>query len=77
MALAPGDTLLLSTDGFAELAAPDGTALGHSGAADAFRQAATMAPTGIVRALLATAESWRDGAPQEDDITFVVLQARR
>jgi serine phosphatase RsbU (regulator of sigma subunit) len=76
VALAPGDTLLLATDGFAELAAPDGTALGFSGAADKFRQAATMAPTDIVHALLAAAESWRAGTAQEDDITFVVLQAK-
>jgi serine phosphatase RsbU (regulator of sigma subunit) len=75
--LAPGDTVLMATDGFAELCAPDGTALGYTGAADVFRQVASMAPPEIVSALLDKADSWSDGAAQEDDITFVVLQARR
>ncbi len=74
--LDPGDTLLLCTDGFAELATPDGTALGYSGATEAFREAAIGTPSEIIRTLLATADSWSRGAPQEDDITFVVLQAR-
>ncbi len=68
--------LLLCTDGFAELATPDGTALGYSGATEAFREAAIGTPSEIIRTLLATADSWSRGAPQEDDITFVVLQAR-
>ncbi|MCP4898743.1 MAG: SpoIIE family protein phosphatase [bacterium] len=74
--LAPGDTLLLTSDGLAELAAPDGKALGYSGVAEAFQRIGAMAPTEIVAALLEVASSWRNGVPQEDDITLVVLQAK-
>src|SRR5258708_6935118 len=43
--LAPGDTLLLASDGFVELLDPGGTALGYDGAASALREAG-RAPAG-------------------------------
>jgi len=74
--LTPGDTILLSTDGLAELNDPQGNALSYDGVAEAFAAAASKAPAEIVGELLAKADSWRDGATQEDDITCVALQWR-
>jgi len=74
--LAPGDTILLSTDGLAELNDPQGNALGYDGIAEVFAAVASKAPGEIVGDLLAKAASWRNGATQEDDMTCVVLQCR-
>src|SRR5258708_2642513 len=47
--LAPGDTLLLASDGFVELLDPGGTALGYDGAASALREAGGAPPGGTRR----------------------------
>jgi sigma-B regulation protein RsbU (phosphoserine phosphatase) len=73
--LAPGDTLLLASDGLAELLDPNGAPLDYTGVINAFKSAATLTPTEIVSSILAAADSWRDGVPQEDDITCVALQS--
>lgn len=73
--LAPGDTLLFATDGFAELLAPDGRELGYPGAAQAFLAAARgESAHEVVDCLGATAAAFRGARPQDDDITFVVVR---
>ncbi len=74
--LSPGDTLLFSSDGFAELLGPDGRELGYSGAAMAFREAARGSTAReVVDRLGTTAATFRGNRPQDDDITFVVVRA--
>jgi serine phosphatase RsbU (regulator of sigma subunit) len=74
--LAPGDTLLLATDGFAELLDPAGSSLGFDGAAEALRGAAGVAARDVVERLAAAAAAWRRERELADDITFVVIRVR-
>lgn len=72
--LAPGDTVLLMSDGFPELANDKGEPLGYSAVHDLFRKAATNRPRELIAQLAAAAESWSGEAHPSDDITFVALQ---
>jgi serine phosphatase RsbU (regulator of sigma subunit) len=74
--LAPGDTLLLMTDGFPELLSPAGDPLGYPRASELFAAAAGKDPEGVLADLTAAGEQWSAGAPLHDDVTFVVLKVR-
>lgn len=74
--LAPGDTLLFASDGFAEQLDPAGQPLGYEALAEALR-AAAGAPAGeIAERLLARVAAWRGTREQGDDITFVVVRVK-
>ena len=74
--LAPGDTLLLMTDGFAELLNGDEETLGYPRVRELFAASASKAPDEIIADLSSAAEDWTGGLPPHDDITFVVLRAK-
>ncbi|MEA2162322.1 MAG: two-component system, sensor histidine kinase ChiS [Thermoanaerobaculia bacterium] len=76
--LAPGDTLLFASDGFAELTNANGLQLGYGGVAAAFANVASL-PTSsqIVEQLLGQATAYRGAIPQGDDITFIVVRVMR
>jgi len=76
--LAPGDTLLLATDGFPELLDEAGEPLGYPRLQEIFAAAARkgQGPEAILADLAAAGEAWRGSRPQGDDVTFVVLQVR-
>jgi sigma-B regulation protein RsbU (phosphoserine phosphatase) len=74
--LAPGDTLLLASDGFVELLDPAGTALGYDGAASALREAGGAPAGETLRRLLAHAAAWRGDREPTDDITLVCVRVR-
>ena len=76
-ALAPGDTLLFASDGFAELLDPADNALGFAAAAEALRSAAGVPARELIERLLARVAAWRCDREQADDITFVVVRAMR
>jgi|CXWL01.1.fsa_nt_gi serine phosphatase RsbU (regulator of sigma subunit) len=78
LVLAPGDTLLLATDGFPELLDPAGEPLGYVGMRQRFASAAKLAesPREVIIALASAAEQWAASRTPADDITFVALQAR-
>jgi len=74
-ALAPGDTLLFASDGFAEQSRSDGRQFGYDGVADALRAAcAARNANAIVGGLLAIAQEFRGSEPQHDDITLLVVR---
>ena len=72
--LAPGDTLLLTTDGLAELPDPAGRPLGFDGAVAALRDAAGATPEVLVERVMGAAALWRDNGDQTDDITVVAVR---
>jgi serine phosphatase RsbU (regulator of sigma subunit) len=74
--LAPGDTLLLMSDGFPELLNEDHDPLGYPRVRDLFGASAGKPPDEVVSDLSAAAGHWTDGQPPADDITFVVMKAR-
>jgi len=76
VSLAPGDTLLLMSDGFPELSNDKGEPLGYSAVSDLFQKAAAARPQELIAELVIAAEEWSGKSAPSDDITFVALQVR-
>lgn len=79
--LEPGETLLVATDGFAELLDPRGEPLGYDRARRLFAEAvagAEASETGccprILDHLTAACRTWRGERPLADDVTFLVVR---
>ena len=72
--LAPGDTVLLMSDGFAELFNNKDEMLDYSRVKEIFKEAADRSADEIIAHLFKAGEKWSKGRPQDDDITFVVLK---
>jgi sigma-B regulation protein RsbU (phosphoserine phosphatase) len=71
--MAPGDTLLLYSDGVSEAMDLRGQEYGETRLQEAWRRHGTLPPAECIAKLMAEVESFRAGAPQSDDITLVVL----
>ncbi len=69
-----GDTLLLMTDGFAELFNEQGEMLGYEEAVLKFRALASKSVEEIVAGLEAEGIAWSGSRPVDDDITFLVIK---
>jgi len=74
--VAPGDTLLLMTDGFPELLNPDDEPFGYERARAAFASVAAGPAEEVVSGLEEAAAGWSGGRSLEDDMTFLVLKLR-
>lgn len=72
--LAPGDTVLLMSDGFPELFNDKDEMLDYPRVKEIFKEAADRSADEIVTHLFKAGERWSNGRPQDDDITFVVLK---
>jgi len=77
MKLEPGDTILLMTDGFPELFNDKEEMLDYPRIKECFKEFAHLRPEEIIEQLCSTGEKWRNEKPQDDDISFVVLQVKR
>ncbi|MFN7942881.1 MAG: SpoIIE family protein phosphatase [Thermoanaerobaculia bacterium] len=75
--LAPGDVLLLASDGFAELPSPAGEPLGYERARERFAQAARGSAEECLAGLARAAREWSGDRAPSDDMTFLVLRATR
>ena len=74
-ALAPGDTLLFASDGFAEQLDLAEDPLGYERMAEALRASAGLPARDLVDRLLAQVAAWRGEREQGDDVTFVAVRA--
>ncbi len=74
--LAPGDTIVLMSDGLPEMFNPDGEILDYPAAKDIFAEVAPRSPHEIIAHLSKAGETWANGHPQEDDVTFVVMKVK-
>ena len=74
--LAPGDTILLMSDGFPELFNNENEMLDYPRVIDIYQETAEKSPDEIVAHLMAAGKKWRNGRPQDDDITFVVVKSK-
>jgi serine phosphatase RsbU (regulator of sigma subunit) len=74
--LEPGDSVLLMSDGLAEVANPAGDLLGYERARRFFAEVAGQDPQAAIRRLLSLAADFHAGTPLQDDMTLVVLKAR-
>lgn len=73
----PGDTLLLTTDGFFEWANPSGEQFGTARLRQFMTDHADHAPQAIIESLRAAVIAHVAGTPQPDDLTAVVVQRKR
>ena len=70
--IAPGDTLVLTTDGILEARSPDGRQLGETGLIEAMLECPGLADC-TLRRIEAAVHSFEGGRHAEDDQTLVVL----
>jgi len=74
--LAPGDTLLLMSDGFPELFNDKKEMLDYPQVKQIFADTAEKSPQDILSQLKKSIEQWSNGRPQNDDITFIILKVK-
>ncbi len=74
--LAPGDALVLFSDGLSEARGPGGEELGPERIAEAFRAAGEVAASVRLRALGGRVAEWLGGSSFHDDMTVVALIRR-
>lgn len=72
--VAPGDTILLLSDGLPELPNPQGDPLGYPRVRTLFEGQAEKPPEEIIAGLTAAAEQWAGGGAPKDDVTLVVVR---
>ena len=75
--LAPGDTLVLMSDGFPELFNRKREMLDYPRVKQYLQQVSEKTPDEIISHLIGKVEEWRENRPQDDDITFVVLRVKK
>jgi serine phosphatase RsbU (regulator of sigma subunit) len=71
-----GDTLLLMSDGFAELKNESGELLGYKRARNSFEEMAKNEPEAIVNYLKEEGKRWTNNKEPDDDVTFVVIKVK-
>lgn len=76
LALAPGDVILLMSDGFTERFNPRDETLGYELAKTLLAEVAPQSPQDIIQRFVQAGEAWADGEPQNDDVTFVVVKVK-
>jgi sigma-B regulation protein RsbU (phosphoserine phosphatase) len=74
--LAPGDVILLMTDGLTDLHNPADETLDFPRVLECFEKAAALPPRAIIEHLISLADEWRRSRPQNDDITLVVIRMK-
>lgn len=74
MAVAPGDLIVLLTDGFFEYESPDGEMFGSTRVAEIIRANHHRPAREILTAILTAIREFARGAPQLDDMTGLVIR---
>lgn len=77
LCLAPGDALLVYTDGVSECRNRDGSEFGAEGVTRAVLSRRTRPPFEIVQGSLDDLTAFRAGTPRADDLTLLVLRRSR
>jgi sigma-B regulation protein RsbU (phosphoserine phosphatase) len=72
--LAPGDTLILASDGFVEARSPAGKVLGYDGFLEMVSRHAGGDPSTCLEGIFNDVQRFSDGAEEQDDRTLVVIR---
>jgi sigma-B regulation protein RsbU (phosphoserine phosphatase) len=72
--LAPGDLLVIFTDGFSEAMNPDFTEWGEERLIESIVGCAVLPARDVITRIMQAADAFAAGAPQSDDMTLVVLR---
>lgn len=70
----PGDMLVITTDGFYEWANPSGEQFGTQRMGEAILRRSALTPDQLIASLYDEVRLFTEGAPQQDDLTAVVLK---
>ena len=73
--LAPGDMLVLYTDGVTEATNADGEEFGESHLLDSLRSNFRLPAGGILQAVVEAVQQFSSGSEQQDDITLVIARS--
>ena len=73
--LAPGDMLVLYTDGVTEATNADGEEFGESRLLDSLRSNFRLPVEGILQAVVEAVQQFSSGSEQQDDITLVIARS--
>jgi serine phosphatase RsbU (regulator of sigma subunit) len=76
LVLAPGDVIILMSDGFAERFNSHGEILGYEQAKKMLVAAAPRSADEIIQRFVQAGEAWAGGSLQNDDTTFVVVKVK-
>ena len=71
-----GDTLLLMSDGFAELKNQNDEQYGYARVKEEFLSVAQKSSNEIVDHLKTSADKWMNGVEPDDDVTFIVIKVK-
>jgi serine phosphatase RsbU (regulator of sigma subunit) len=76
LSLAPGDVVVLMSDGYPERFNGKNEMLGYGSAKSVLLEIAILPPQEIIEVFVKIADKWADGRPQDDDMTFVVMKLK-
>jgi serine phosphatase RsbU (regulator of sigma subunit) len=76
LSLAPGDVVVLMSDGYPERFNGKNEMLGYGSAKSVLLEIAILPPQEIIEVFVKIADKWADGRPQDDDMTFVVMKVK-
>ncbi|MDQ4123084.1 MAG: SpoIIE family protein phosphatase [Acidobacteriota bacterium] len=74
--LAPGDVLVLMSDGFPEMFNAEGEMLSDDEAKRVLAESAHLSAQEIINRFVKVGENWAGTRPPDDDVTFVVLKVK-
>jgi serine phosphatase RsbU (regulator of sigma subunit) len=76
LSLAPGDVVVLMSDGYPERFNGKNEMLGYDSAKGLLLETAILRPQEIIEIFLNISDKWAEGRMQDDDMTFVVLKVK-
>ncbi len=75
--LRENDVLLFMSDGLPEMFNNDNELFGEERCIKVFIESATLSPSEIIDRLVQAGRDWAEGRPQKDDVTFLVIKAKK
>jgi len=76
LGLAPGDVVVLMSDGYPECFNGKNEMLDYGSAKSVLLEIAILPPREIIEVFVKIAEKWAEGRAQDDDMTFVVIKVK-
>jgi len=76
LAIAPGDVIVLMSDGLPERFNVENEMLDYAATKNALAVVAHQPPQEIIDHFVRVGDEWSNGRPQDDDVTFVVMKVR-